>query len=192
MGHSNPRRQPRLIVITGGPGSGKTTLVNALAAKGYRTVPEAAIQVIEALNAELGVEGQKAYRRDHLDEFQDRVLTLQETLERGARSEAHPGELVFLDRGRLDGLAYCRFFEQKPPKRLLTSVRTLKYERVFLLATLSRFEVRADTGRTSDRERSRALAETLRAVYREYGFEPFHVPQVSETIRAKVVLDACD
>ena len=44
------------VVVTGGPGSGKTTLVEALAARVYATVPEAGIQVIEALNREPGLE----------------------------------------------------------------------------------------------------------------------------------------
>jgi predicted ATPase len=36
----------RFHVLTGGPGSGKTTLVEALAARGYATAPEAGRTVI--------------------------------------------------------------------------------------------------------------------------------------------------
>ena len=36
------------IVITGGPCSGKTTIIQALAEAGHTTVPEAATELIEA------------------------------------------------------------------------------------------------------------------------------------------------
>ena len=50
----------RLIVLTGGSGVGKTTLVESLAARGYPIVPEAAMQVIDALNGLVGPEKQLA------------------------------------------------------------------------------------------------------------------------------------
>jgi predicted ATPase len=37
----------RLFVITGGPGSGKTTLIDALAQCGVSTMPEAGRDIIE-------------------------------------------------------------------------------------------------------------------------------------------------
>ena len=36
----------RRFILTGAPGAGKTSILNALAAKGYATVPEAATDVI--------------------------------------------------------------------------------------------------------------------------------------------------
>ena len=44
------------VVLTGGPHAGKTTLLNALGARGIRTVPEAAIEEIRALAATLGAD----------------------------------------------------------------------------------------------------------------------------------------
>ena len=36
----------RMFVITGGPGAGKTTLLHALAAEGYKVIPETARKII--------------------------------------------------------------------------------------------------------------------------------------------------
>ncbi len=38
--------EPRLVAITGGPGSGKTTLIAELAARGQATEPEAGRTII--------------------------------------------------------------------------------------------------------------------------------------------------
>jgi predicted ATPase len=48
---------PYTVVLTGGPHSGKTTLIEELRRRGQRVVPEAALALIEELNAAMGVEG---------------------------------------------------------------------------------------------------------------------------------------
>jgi predicted ATPase len=174
------------VVITGGPGSGKTTLVEAVGARGFATVPEAAIEVIAELNAELGLEEQKAWRRAHVDEFQRLVLERQLAQE----AEARDGTAVFLDRGVVDGLGYCRHFGTEPPPELLAASAEDRYDRVFLLDTLPEVIVRGDTGRTSDRAASLAIAERIAEVYRERGLEPVRVPVASVEERVGLVLGA--
>ena len=177
-----------MIVVTGGPGSGKTTLVEEMAKLGYATAPEAAIQVIAELNERLGVDEQKVWRREHRTEFQLSILRRQVEIEERLLEEAP--EVAFLDRGRLDGLAYCRFFGEPVPEELARLAPQGRYDRVLLLDTLSRFEDRAATGRTSDRAQSIALQGALAEVYREAGFEPLTVPELPVPERVRFVLDA--
>lgn len=95
--------QVRKIVLTGGPGSGKTVISCALAERypgAIVRVPEAATQVYEAAQT----------RWDKLDEegrrnVQRRIYHLQ--LEQEDRLAAeNPGKLLLLDRGSVDGAAY--------------------------------------------------------------------------------------
>ena len=62
-----------LIVITGAAFAGKTAVIRELAARGYPTIHEAAIEVIEELVTELGVEEQIAWRQRNQQEFQRRL-----------------------------------------------------------------------------------------------------------------------
>ena len=70
---------PRLIVLTGGSGVGKTTLIERLKSLGYHTVPEAAMQVISTLNGMLddghvgGPGRQLEWRTKHQAAFGDLV-----------------------------------------------------------------------------------------------------------------------
>ena len=93
----------RKIVITGGPGSGKTVITAALAAEHpqrFVLVPEAATQVYTMLQT----------RWDKLDlqgrhDAQRRMYRLQ--LEQESRLAAqHPDKTLLLDRGTVDGSAY--------------------------------------------------------------------------------------
>ncbi|MEM7308479.1 MAG: ATP-binding protein [Planctomycetota bacterium] len=179
-----------LVVVSGGPGSGKTTLVAALGERGYATVPEAAIEVIAELNAEHGTDGQKAWRSANRTEFQLAVLRRQVRLE--DELLAREPRTAFLDRSRLDGVAYCRHFGEPVPDELQRLAPLGRYDRVLLLDTLANFERRAETGRTSDRAASLAIRDALEAVYREAGFEPIRIPELPLQDRVDFALRALE
>ena len=91
------------IVITGGPGSGKTVITSALASRHpdrFVLVPEAATQVYTLLNTrwdKLDLEGRRAAQR------QMYRLQVEQESRLGA---AHPDKTLLLDRGTIDGAAY--------------------------------------------------------------------------------------
>jgi predicted ATPase len=91
------------IVVTGGPGSGKTVITRAIAAEHpdrYVLVPEAATQVYTILNTrwdKLDLEGRHDAQR--------RMYRLQ--LDQESRlAREHPHKTLLLDRGTVDGSAY--------------------------------------------------------------------------------------
>jgi predicted ATPase len=91
------------IVLTGGPGAGKTVISSALAAANpdrYIRVPEAATQIYDLLQT----------RWDRLDitgrrDVQRRIYHLQREQEDALAAE-HPDKILLLDRGTIDGAAY--------------------------------------------------------------------------------------
>jgi predicted ATPase len=153
----------RRVVVTGGPYSGKTTLVGALAGRGFATVPEAAIDVIGTLNATMGVEGQRTWRRDHLLEFQQMIFELQVEREEAIGPDAGT---VFLDRGIADGIAYCENAGIEPPGRFRERAIASGYAHALVLETLEGFETRDSTGRMSRREDSLRIGRLIADAYR--------------------------
>jgi len=91
------------IVLTGGPGAGKTVVSHRLAAahpERFALVPEAATQVYDALQTRwdrLDLEG----RRD----VQRKIYQLQVDQE-DRTAAANPEKILLLDRGTIDGAAY--------------------------------------------------------------------------------------
>mgnify|MGYP001819448042 FL=1 len=179
---------PRFAVITGGPGSGKTSLIDHLASLGYATVPEAGIQIIEELTQELGLAGQVVWRQQHPAEFQRLV---QERLVANEEACSATGDaLVFCDRGRPDALAYATLVGIELAAGSRTRIDDQRYHQVFLLDTLSHFEARPATGRTSNRQRSLRLHALLDSAYRSLGYEPVRIPELSIEDRARLVLES--
>src|SRR5579863_7516429 len=90
------------IVLTGGPGSGKTVISTALAKLNPRliAVAEAATQVYESNNTRWGrvdIEKKKAIQRQ--------IYSLQGRQEEQVE-KLHPDKILLLDRGTSDGAAY--------------------------------------------------------------------------------------
>jgi predicted ATPase len=91
------------IVLTGGPGAGKTVISCAIAAvnpQRFVRVPEAATQVYDLLQTRwdrLDVEGRRDVQRRiyHLQRQQEEAMVAQ-----------YPDKVLLLDRGTIDGAAY--------------------------------------------------------------------------------------
>ena len=177
----------RLLVVTGGPYSGKTTLVGALAGRGFATVQEAAIDVIGTLNETMGVEGQRDWRRSHPLEFQQMVFELQVRREEALGSSSGP---VFLDRGIADGIAYCANAGFEPPGRFRDRAIASAYEHAFVLETLEGFETRGTTGRMSRRADSLRIGCLIADAYGSIGVAVTLVGGMPVEERLEIVLDA--
>src|SRR3989344_1995827 len=89
-------------VITGGPSSGKTTTVNLLKERGYKTTIEHARHYIDT--GRVAGKTVEEIRANQLA-FQHSVLDMQIAQER----ELSPDDTVFLDRAIPDAFAYYLF-----------------------------------------------------------------------------------
>lgn len=163
----------RWIVLTGAPCSGKTTLLEELARRGFAVVPETARALIES---ELG-KGRtlKQIRRDPLA-FQRRVLR------RGLRTATglRPEQPLFLDRGLLDCAAYLRFHGLDPGEAM-DAAKHFQYAAVLLLERLP-FE--KDAVRSEDKAATVRLETLLADAYRRAGYRPLRLPVLPVPERA--------
>ena len=123
------KRPTNWYVITGGPGSGKTTTVNLLTTRGYKTTVEHArhyldTQLIKGRTVEDVRKNQK--------EFQLGILDMQIEQE----ASLSPEDIVFLDRAIPDALAYYRFLNLEVDERLRAALHSVSYRKVFILDLL--------------------------------------------------------
>src|SRR5262245_58325718 len=103
------------VLITGGPGVGKTTLLGELGARGYATVAESARAII----SERLARGQSPRP--------DSVAFAQEIFRRDTEKYlAHSGEAgwVFFDRGLVEALGMLHEVAPLPTVQLDTTLRT--------------------------------------------------------------------
>jgi predicted ATPase len=146
-------------ILTGGPGSGKSSLILALEQKGEYCIREAAEDIIRYQQA-LG--NKEPWTNP---DFQDWILKLQLQREQRIPRET---KRAFLDRGLADGLAYYELRKQEPSKAIKEATRKLDYERVFLIQNLGnclKTEIRKE-----NLEEALELERLLEKTYKAKGY----------------------
>jgi predicted ATPase len=165
-------------VITGGPSSGKTTTVNLLKERGYKTTIEHARHYIDTQR----VTGKtvEEIRRNQVV-FQQGILDMQIAQEK----ELSASEVVFLDRALPDALAYYRFLNLPEDEKLQKALGQASYKKVFILDPLPLVK---DYARTEDPAAQLNLHGLLTEVYESLGFPVVHVPILPPEERVDFIL----
>lgn len=167
-------------VITGGPSTGKTTLLAELEKRGYETIPEAARTVIdEALEKGISVEELRSDEK----RFQDDVAKRKEKTE----TALDPSIVTFFDRGMQDTVAYMNHYGFQLEDWALALMDNARYQKVFLLEPLPNYE--KDYARTEDNAFVKNIQALLHDAYAEYDMVPIQVPAVGVKERVKFILD---
>jgi predicted ATPase len=167
----------RRYVLTGAPGAGKTTLIEALRDRGHAVVAEAATDVIARRHAD-------GLPEPWLDSaFLEEIVELQRR-----REQAAEGDVVFFDRSPLCTLALAHYVDCPVPRALQAAVdqMTETYEcQAFLVRPLG-FVERTAARRISyaDSLRFAAIHED---VYRSHGFTLVDVPKAPVADRLALI-----
>jgi len=171
--------QTNWCVITGGPSSGKSTVIRLLKDLGYHTTIELARHYIDLQRMNgLSTDEIRANQR----QFQHNVLNLQIELER----RLDPEELIFLDRGLPDELAYYQYFNLAPDEKLIEYLDQRIYKKIFIMDLLP---LHKDYARTEDVAAQRALHELIIATYMKRSEPVVMVPVLPPKERVQLIID---
>lgn len=172
----------QLIVIIGGPGSGKTSIIEELSRRGYCCYPEISRQVtLEA--RQQGIE-QLFLEKPLL--FSELLLEGRKKQFRDAKLETHP--FVFLDRGIPDVLAYMHYIGDSYPAFFDAACREHKYDRIFVLPPWENI-YQSDSERYETFAQARLIHQHLTETYQNYGYDLTEVPKVPVPDRIDFILN---
>jgi predicted ATPase len=170
--------QERFFVITGGPGSGKSTLIEALAGMGLTTMPEAGRAIIQA---------QQAIGGNALP-WADRAAFAEQMLSWELRSYGEalqkPGPVVF-DRGVPDIAGYLSLCRLPVPPHVTKAVQLFRYHRRVFLAPHWPQIFTHDGERKQSPEEAEATCRAMVDAYSAAGYEliPLPLAPVGERVR---------
>ena len=169
------------VVITGGPGTGKTSVINILKKK-YPVMKESARLVLARNKLFKGKDAKQASGR----QFQEAIWDLE--VKHFAQGVLRKEPLVFFDRGFFDGFAYAKLGHLTHLHNRVIQGKHIKYDKVFLLNPLPQRYYATDTKRKESYQEALHIHKLINAMYTKYGYRPIRVPFDTIQNRARFIL----
>jgi len=171
----------KVYVITGSPIGGKTDILNELRQKGFNVMHEVTRKVTDETDEYQGGSGSSSLLKE-IKRFQTLLFEAQ------AKEEAlFPEEVVFVDRGIGDIIAYCDIYGIQPPREMAEKRAGSKgYHRVILLERLANYE--KDGTVKEGYETAEKLQYAMEMVYKKLGYQIIKVPPLPKKERMQWLL----
>jgi len=175
-------RKNNCYVITGGPGVGKTSLLQELAKYKCKVVPEDAREIIKH-EIDTGGDGLP---------WKNKIRYTYLMLDAAVRSyEAIPQNdsgIYFFDRGILDAICYATMIGLDVSTEMESICRNFLYnKKVFILPPWEEI-YHADSERKQTWKEAAFTFRMMKATYIDYGYEIIEVPKDTVGNRAKFIL----
>ena len=176
---NNSTLKTNWYVLTGGPSSGKTTTVNMLSERGYKTTIEHARHYLDTQRS-IGITVDEVRANKKI--FQLGVLDMQIEQEKSIA----PEDIIFLDRAIPDALAYYQFLNLEVDKKLLDALQEISYKKIFILECLPLVK---DYARKEDETAQKQIHQLITKVYKSFSFPVIHVPVYPPEERVDFILN---
>jgi len=171
-----------IVVLIGGPGTGKTTIIEGLTARGYCCYPEVSREV----TMEAKKQGIEQLFLENPLLFSELLLEGRKKQYQNASQEPHP--VVFLDRGIPDVLAYMHYIGDSYPAHFDSCCKEHIYTKIFILPPWKEIYV-SDAERYENYEQAKLIYNHLKETYEHYGYQLIEVPKGDLDQRINFILN---
>ncbi len=168
------------VVISGGPGFGKTSIIDELEMRQYKCMHEVSRSIIkEQLEIKGDILPWKNLTTFSRLLFERRVKQFE---------ESPSNELVFFDRGIPDIIAYMAKDELEIPSSYMLKVEECSYHPTVFIVPPWKDIYRNDGERMEDFKTASELNEVITDTYHQLGYKTMILPKVSVSDRVDLIL----
>lgn len=172
---------PKAYIITGAPGTGKSTIIDALRQTGHVCFDEIARKII-AQELKQGTN-----RLPWIDIRSFSELVLEEMLTQKPDVLNEP--LSFLDRGIPDIVGYFNYTKITPAPHYFEALKDYPYQNKVFFTPLWEEIYVTDSERLETTDEAKKISEALFNTYTSLGFNVVEIPKASIKERLKFILE---
>lgn len=176
---------PKFYILTGGPGSGKTTTINKLNSLGYQIVPEVGRTIIKE---QIAINGKGL-------PWEDKELYANLMLRDAVRdyiSFYSNKEILFFDRGIPDILGYTQLINASQIAIYTDCSKEFRYNKTVFIFPPWLEIYSNDSERKQDFQEAIDTYNVMKQVYQLLDYKVIEVPRASITDRANFILNEID
>jgi predicted ATPase len=177
------------VVVTGAPGTGKTSIIHGLEKKGFHCFHE----IIRDMTSKAKLEGEEHTHISNPLVFVEDAMQFNKDLLHG-RAKHYQNSLMmdvplsFFDRGIPDVLAYMDFFGQSYGKEFIDTCQKNRYDTIFIVPPWQEIYV-SDNERLETFEEAENIHDALMNTYTQFGYNPIEVPKDAVPKRIDFILE---
>jgi len=168
------------IVFTGGPGAGKTSVIEELAKRGHNIVPEPARTLIDKYKID-SPELLPSISKENRNLFQTAI-------EKETIKNYHDNQTGFFDRSILDEIGYRNRYNIDINIELDYAAKNYRYNTVFIFPFWKEI-YKNDDVRHETPEEAEIIYNYLHGAYTKYGYNPIIVPKIETIKRVEFILE---
>ena len=163
-------KQINTFIITGGPGTGKTTITEELKRRGYYCVDEVARQIIKEQVENNGDALPWANKEKYT------YLMLERSIDTFIENKNN-SSIIFFDRGIPDTLAYANLIKLKIFPELTQAIRSYRYNSIAFILPPWKEIYQTDSERKQTVEEAIEVYNTLKETYTECEYQLIEIPK---------------
>lgn len=175
--------QKQKIVITGGPGTGKSSIIAHLKDLGWICYDEISREVTR----EARKSGFDQLFLSHPLMFSEMLLKARQ--EQYQESDTHKSQTIFFDRALPDVLAYMHYIGHKTPSYFKSICQDNRYDQVFILKPWKTIYVK-DTERYESFDQALSIHNEIVSTYESHHYTLIDVPFDTVEKRTRFILKA--
>lgn len=169
------------FIITGAPGTGKSSIIEELKKRGVQCYGEVAREVIIE---ETAAQSTALPNKDVLAFTEKVVAKMKEDL-----AESDQYDLCFFDRGLPDSAGYLLLENIDIPAYLTEEIKHANYEKTVFITPFWEAIYRTDEVRYETADHAKAIADALRKSYTHFNYKLIEIPTGTIDERADFVLE---
>lgn len=173
------------IVVTGGPSTGKTSVIRKLGEMGFFCMEEIIRTMTSERKNEVSFKSNPIVSVADPLAFNQRIL--KGRIDQYKTAHGQNAETIFFDRGIPDVLAYMDCFGQDFDADFENMCKAYRYDVVFLMPPWREIHIK-DEQRFETYEESLRVNDCLKGTYETYGYKVIEVPKLSVGQRVQFIL----